>query len=209
MQASPQTPSAGAPSAPQAARSAPTATEMYDAAKLVQRELIDQRDQLVRTRRNLAEELRNASNPVVAKGIENRVVAIDARIADVEKQLAAAETQLAQSASIPGVVVQPPSRGDGVPPEAFVLGGLGMVMLLLLPVSIAWARRIWRRGAPQAPAHLPAELGERMLNIERAVEAVAIEVERMGEGQRFVVQLLDAQSKRALGAAARLDRESS
>ncbi len=208
MQASPQTQSAGAPPAPQA-RSAPTATEMYDAAKLVQRELIDQRDQLVRTRRNLAEELRNASNPVVAKGIENRVVAIDARIADVEKQLAAAETQLAQSASIPGVVVQPPRSGNDVPPEAFVLGGLGMAMLLLLPVSIAWARRIWRRGAPQAPAQLPTELGERMINIERAVEAVAIEVERMGEGQRFVVQLLDAQSKRALGAAARLDRESS
>ena len=56
-------------------------------------------------------------------------------------------------------------------------------------------------GAAPAPALMSGEVMERMTAIERAVEAVAIEVERLGEGQRFVVQLLDAQGKRALGAA--------
>ena len=50
------------------------------------------------------------------------------------------------------------------------------------------ARRVWRRST-LAPA-LPAEFGDRLGSMERAIDAVAIEVERIGEGQRFVTQLL-------------------
>ena len=65
---------------------------------------------------------------------------------------------------------------------------MGFSMIILLPLSIAYARRIWRRSA--APPALPPEFNDRMSNLERGIEAVAIEVERVGEGQRFVTQLL-------------------
>lgn len=199
MQASTRT----APQAPVSTPSAPSATEMFNAARLVRSELQSQRDELVHLRRNLVAEVDRARNPVVQKGIEGRIVALDARIADVDKQLAAAETQLAQRAGAPGVILPPPVPYDSdIPPRVMMLSGVAMFMVVLLPVSIAFARRIWRRSAvPLASAPVPHELSEQIQNIERGVEAVAIEVERLGEGQRFVVQLMDAQNRRALGTA--------
>jgi len=184
-------------------RTAPTATEMYEAAKLAQREVRNQLDQLQGERRQLTSQLKQATNPTDVKGIEGRLVAVDARIADVEKQVAQAEQMVVSRAGIPGVVIQPDTpRYNGPPQEVYVLGGLSLLMMLLLPVSIGYARRLWRRGT-SAPAAMPPELSDRMQNIERGIEAVAIEVERLGEGQRFVTQLLDAQSRRQLGAEVR------
>ncbi|MHB1312160.1 MAG: hypothetical protein ACYC3L_09100 [Gemmatimonadaceae bacterium] len=185
------------------ARTAPTATEMYEAAKLAQREVRNQRDELMQERRNLVSELEHTSNPAASKALESRVAVLDARIADVEKQVATAEQMVVSRAGTPGVVIQPEApRENGPPEEVYILGGLSLLMMLLLPVSIGYARRLWRRGAA-APASMPPELSERMQNIERGIEAVAIEVERLGEGQRFVTQLLDAQSRRQLGADVR------
>lgn len=195
------------PAQPQApeARSAPTATEMYEAARLMQRELRNQRNALDGQRRDLQQQLQASSNPAVSKGIEARLVALDARQADVDKQLAAADAQVASAAAIPGVVVVPPSSNDDVPPGAMVMGGLGMLMVLLLPLTIAYARRIWRRAGQIAPAQIPAELFDRMASIERGVEAVAIEVERIGEGQRFVSQLLAEQGRQRALVTERAD----
>jgi hypothetical protein len=184
-------------------RTAPTATEMYEAAKLAQREVRNQRSVLVGERQHLISELEHTSNPAASKALENQIAVLDARIADVDKQVAQAEQMVVSRAGIPGVVIQPESpRDNGPPEEVYVLGGLSLLMLLLLPVSIGYARRLWRRGAA-TPAAMPPELSERMQNIERGIEAVAIEVERLGEGQRFVTQLLDAQSRRQLGAEVR------
>lgn len=58
------------------------------------------------------------------------------------------------------------------------------------PMARAYAKRVERGTA--APRELPpAEAAEaRMERIERAVEAMAVEVERMSEGQRFMTKLL-------------------
>jgi len=188
-----------APAIP-AARQAPTATEMYEAARLARSELRNQVDELQGERRRVQEQLRSATNPADIKGQEGRLVAIDARIADVEKQLAAADAMVANRAAIPGVVVAPPQSRSGPDPEEMAAMGLVFSAVLLLPLSIAYARRLWRRGGQVQPA-LPADLGDRITNIERGVEAVAIEVERLGEGQRFVTQLLaEADYRRQLQA---------
>jgi len=68
---------------------------------------------------------------------------------------------------------------------------------LLLPGAyLVWrlaprrsARRLWRRGEA-GPPPLPGELTERLTNLEQSVDAVAIEVERIGEGQRFMTRVL-------------------
>ena len=41
-----------------------------------------------------------------------------------------------------------------------------------------------------AAAARPGQLDDRLIHLEQSVEAVAIEVERIGEGQRFVARLL-------------------
>ena len=63
-----------------------------------------------------------------------------------------------------------------------------LLFIVAIPMTIAYARRIWRRQTViQA---IPPELGDRLVSIERAVDTVALEVERIGEGQRFVTQLM-------------------
>ena len=190
MPSAPQT----APVAP-SARTAPTATEMYEAARLASRELHSQIDQLRSERSQVQRQLTTAQNPVDRQGLETRLQQLDARILDVQKQVASADAQVASRAAIPGVIVQEVPRGPDIPKEAVLLGISGMAMIVLLPMSIAWGVRFIKRGAA-AVAAFPSDLADRLTNIERSVEAVAIEVERLGEGQRFVTQLLADGEKR-------------
>ena len=75
------------------------------------------------------------------------------------------------------------------------------MFVALLPLSIAFARRIWRKSAAAVTA-FPKEFADRMIRVEQAVEATALEVERIGEGQRFLTRLLtEAEGVRAIGAA--------
>jgi hypothetical protein len=67
---------------------------------------------------------------------------------------------------------------------AIVFGVLGTV---LFPVARALARRIEGRSAATT---VPADVTDRLDRIERAVESVALEVERISEGQRFVTKLM-------------------
>lgn len=175
---------AGTPIAP--ARSAPTATEMYEAARLARGELRNQRDELLSDRRRVREQLNGATNEVDRKLLEGRLVNLDGRIVDVEKQLAAADLQVATSAAVPGVIIRQPSNAPDV--EKIIGMGLTGSVIVLLPLVVAYSRRLWRRSA--VPPALPPEFNDRMSNLERGIEAVAIEVERVGEGQRFVTQLL-------------------
>jgi hypothetical protein len=63
----------------------------------------------------------------------------------------------------------------------------GLLLVLGLPVSIAWARRIMRRTPNPSPTS--PDIAPRLEQIERAVDAIAIEVERISEGQRFVTKI--------------------
>ena len=199
----PQTPPP-APVATQTTGSTPT--ELYRAAQLARTELREQRDELRGQREELRRELQGAQSLTDKQGVEARLAALDARLADVDKQLAAADALVAQRAAQPGVVIHEPSRGnDDIPPGAMIMSGLGMLLLLLMPVSIAFARRIWRRAGGITPA-LPSDLAERFNSMERGIEAVSIEVERLGEGQRFMTQLLAEGEKRRQMQALPTDR---
>ena len=63
----------------------------------------------------------------------------------------------------------------------------GTTMALGLPLIRAHARRVELQG--QQPA-LPPEVAARLERMEQAIDAVAVEVERIAEGQRFVTRLL-------------------
>jgi len=71
---------------------------------------------------------------------------------------------------------------------------------VLMPIAIAYARRIWKRGATII-APVPQEVRDRLDRMSEAVESIALEVERIGEGQRFVTKVM-SESGRSLGAGA-------
>jgi hypothetical protein len=90
---------------------------------------------------------------------------------------------------VPGAVVEPPRQSDSGPPEEAVILGSIFMLAVLFPLSVAFARRIWRRTSVAATA-LPHELMDRLTRLDQAVDSIAVEVERIGEGQRFVTRLM-------------------
>jgi hypothetical protein len=64
--------------------------------------------------------------------------------------------------------------------------------VVLAPLARALAKRIETRGG--AP-NIPADVQDRLERMEQAIDSIAIEVERISEGQRFTTKLLsDARS---------------
>lgn len=86
------------------------------------------------------------------------------------------------------------ARGASPRGDQFAQGMSGGVALSLVVFGVlSFWRRYKRRGLPK-PSTIESGSPERLERIERAIEAVAIEVERISEGQRFVTNLL-AESK--------------
>ena len=171
-------------------------------ARAQREELREQLSNLEEKRRDLAQDLRTKDG-VDRAGVERRIAEIDQRISEVDKELAAADLQVAKSAAIPGAVVPdpppPPELQD--PTEAIAIVSTVLTLFVLFPLTIAYARRLWRRGAV-AVAELPKILAERLARLDQAVDAIAIEVERISEGQRFLTKVMTDSSGRAIGAGA-------
>jgi hypothetical protein len=58
------------------------------------------------------------------------------------------------------------------------------LMVIGLPIARAYARRL------ESAPHVPPELAARLAHMEQAIDAIAVEVERISEGQRFTTKLL-------------------
>lgn len=81
---------------------------------------------------------------------------------------------------------------DVVPQRAVDIVGIVMGSLVLmvvgLPLALAWARRLAKRPLPSA---LPSDLALRLESLERNIDTVAVELERVSEAQRFTTRLLE------------------
>jgi hypothetical protein len=73
-------------------------------------------------------------------------------------------------------------------------------LFVLFPIAFAYSRRLWKKGATVI-APVPREVTDRLEQMGQAVESIAIEVERIGEGQRFLTKVMSEQN-RQLGAGA-------
>lgn len=175
-----------------------TPTAILKGAEAARRELGNQLESLQNQRNDISEKLQD---PMVRgadrTGLEARIAGIDARISAMDKQMAAADAEVAKAAGVPGAYVEPPPyHNDGPPEEVFILSGVFFVVVLM-PLSIALARRIWRRGVTTVSA-LPAEVMDRLSRLDQAVDSIAVEVERIGEGQRFMTRIFTSGGAEAL-----------
>ena len=81
-----------------------------------------------------------------------------------------------------------------VGPEIIVpLGGMTMVVAIAVgrPLVSAWAKKL--ENESKRPALSP-DVADRLEHMENAIDAIAVEIERISEGQRFTTKLL-AESK--------------
>lgn len=153
-------------------------------------------------RDDLAKELWTADG-AAREGITARIVQLDQRILQIEADIAANGRLLAAvPASQAGVFAEDggislPGKG-----ELAIVGGT----LVLFPLALAFARLIWRRTTRLSSAPPDSDVGSRLGRIEQAVDAIAIEVERVSESQRYLTRTMSgaaaASAPAALGAGA-------
>ena len=154
-------------------------------------------------RKNQLSEQRRRLGADVAPGV------IDKQIADAEHELAATRIQLESmnqqigdleterdmsrafnfAPGAPGTIAMTAPPFDALTANRVELerGAAIGAFLLLVPFVIAYSRRIWHRSGPQ---HVNLEDSPRLQRMEQAIESIALEVERIGEAQRFTTKLL-------------------
>ena len=152
--------------------------------------LSDQLTSVSERRNELAQEIRRAGNPVSEEGLQSRIKLLDQRILQLETDLAVTGQQLAAAPSELAAgteEVRSPPAGGGDFEEGMAAGGFSA--LAAMSILLFFLRRRWRRGRT-ASKGAPVESPQRLERLEQGMDAIAIEIERISEGQRFVTRLL-------------------
>jgi hypothetical protein len=77
--------------------------------------------------------------------------------------------------------------------DILAIGGFFFTAIVLglgIPIVRSWTRR-----REMTPPPIQAATADRLARMEIALETIAVEVERISEGQRFVTQLLSDRDK--------------
>lgn len=159
-------------------------------------ELSNQLTNVASRRKRVATELSTTPVGPARTGLEQRLGVLDQRIAQMESDLAATGRQL--SAAPLGLMssTEVPIQGD-IPENVTAIVGI-FTVFVLFPIALAMSRWIWKRTnkMPAQNVQLSPQLDQRLERLEQGVDAIAIEIERVTEGQRFVTRLLSESETR-------------
>lgn len=162
-------------------------------------ELSDQLTSAANRRESLVGELEKTTNPAARAGLEARIKLLDERILQLEADIASTGKLLSTARGTLGIRNNPgPAGGPSVDPgDMIAIVGI-LSVFVFFPLAVAYARNIWRRGTLQkTETELERQNADRLARLESAVDAIAIEMERVSEGQRFVTKLLAESQDRA------------
>ena len=168
------------------------AQSAQQAAREAQQEIRDAQQRVL----DAQQEMRDAQQQMRDARTNDQRGAANQALVGAQQSLRDAERELRQlergGRSTPFVfTTQPPDDPRPVIPGEAVDIAIGFfitcaVIIVGWPISRALGRRFERRGAPPA---LEAGMTEQLQRIEQSVEAIAIEVERISESQRFLAKL--------------------
>lgn len=91
-----------------------------------------------------------------------------------------------------------------MPPETVIVPAVFLIPGAVITIRM-WLSHKEKMAGIAAPAEQTHALEQRLARIEQTVDAIAVEMERVGEGQRFVTKLLADRSP-ALPAPAALQQ---
>ena len=174
-----------------AARTAPRTAQDIAALRKQRSWLSDQLVSAQERRKDVARALEGARDPANRSGLEQRLQTLDQRILQLETDIA--ETgRLLTTAPASAIIADPPRSdrsggGSSGPDNPLVF--IALLFLAVLQVAtLVRGRR--QRHAPAAYDPTIGEAAARLARLEHAVDSIAVEVERVSEGQRFVTRLL-------------------
>jgi hypothetical protein len=160
-------------------RSADARAELQAAAREIRDQIRQQVQQQVQRQREGADQARTAQTPAPAVEVTPRIMI---HPPDVGRQVVVGGSQV------------PWDPNAGIPPQAVdmtIAFFLTVAVIVIgLPISRAFARRMDRKAAP---SQIPPEVSSQLQQLAQSVDAIALEVERISEGQRFTTRLLTEQ----------------
>jgi len=178
------------------AAQAPNTRQEFEALHFKRSEFNDQIGALRRRRNELTEQL-HVSEASRRPLLQTRIEEVDSRILRLEGQLDQVNDQIAAA---PAHVLTTSTVAQATPGDLFlnrVSNDLVPIIAILsvfvfAPFAIAISRFLWKRAsAPPQRAMLGEQAAlQRLDQLQQSVDAMAIEVERISEGQRFVAKLM-------------------
>ena len=138
--------------------------------------------------------------------LEQMSRSLDRQITGAENALRAIETLIATRTgapppAVPAVPATPAIAGEGFAyttseppaprnPEAPIFGIAGASLIVLAMIGLWNYMRRMRRETREAVGQIRSELWDEMKKVSIGVDAIAVELERIGEGQRYVTKAL-------------------
>ena len=158
-------------------------------------------------RRELSRLLRSAGGADRA-GLEQRIGVLDARMARLEADIDETGRMLASAPAAYIAQQGEPTLDIGFRSSArsnlannMTAITIVFTIFVLAPIALSISRVLWKRGSLHVgPRTAPVD-AQRIERMEQAMDAIAIEIERVSEGQRFITRLLsDSRAPGALSA---------
>lgn len=167
----------------------PTTRSELSALRSQRSEMSDQLTSAANRREGLAKDLTSAEASA-RPGIQARIDQLDQRILQLESDIEVSGRLLITGQ---GTVQGDPSPFNFRRDVDMNLTAVSVIftIFVLMPIAVTIARLVWRRGSrPAGAPQLERENADRLARLETSVDAIAIEMERVSEGQRFVTKLL-------------------
>jgi hypothetical protein len=165
-----------------------TASEL-SALRAQRSELSSQLNSAAGRRAELVKDLEGATGANRA-GLEGRLQLLDQRILQIEGDIASTGLILASARGQIQGPASPPTGPNDMQIDVTAITAI-LSVFVLAPLALTYARNMWRKGSmPKVDDQLARENSDRLARLESAVDSIAIEVERISEGQRFVTKLL-------------------
>ena len=183
------------------------ASQVNGALQAARAELQAELDAQIQIRNDMQAQLASTTSSSTRRILQSRIDQANAHIAEISDKIAKLGTRTATKyTGTPQAGTAPPPdfpRGrSNDPPSDLILGSLGIVFVAF-PLSIAMARWVWKRTASgpasAAAQQLPAETTRRFDRLEQSVDAIAIEIERISENQRYLTKVMAEGDKKLTG----------
>jgi hypothetical protein len=169
-------------------------------------ELSDQLISAQERRQELVNQIRSAPDGVARTGLEDRVRVLDQRLIQLESDLAVTGRQIAGApADVVNFIERRESRGNNPNNGDWEEGMMVGSFFTILAISAYVLVRRWRgrKNPKRRNTEMPSDSAQRLERLEQGMDSIAIEIERISEGQRFVTKLL-AESRQPVGIDARI-----
>jgi hypothetical protein len=179
--------------------------EELEAIRRVREELSNQLISARDRRTDLAKQYENASGANQA-GLEAQLRVLDDRIVQLETDIMT--TGRAITAAPPGAYTAQtaPPRGPfgrgpfpGIDRGPAMALSMAAILFIIAPLALAASRLMWRRATRPAVTPGWTDTSARFDRMEQSIDAIAIEIERVSEAQRFMTRII---AERASGTPA-------